>query len=67
MSNAIQTLMPILNGLNYLWAEPMQVYLQSQEAWIVVDPPAGLKEPMLTSSDHVASKRPMTQLDDNGG
>ena len=55
MSNALQTLVPVLDGSNYRrWAELMQAYLQQQEVWIIVDPPAGITEPTLnqTGSNH---------------
>ena len=48
MSNALQTLVPVLDGSNYrCWAELMQAYLQQQEVWIIVDPPAGVAAPTL--------------------
>ena len=48
MSNSLTQLVPLLDGSNYpRWAELMQAYLQQQEVWIIVDPPAGVAAPTL--------------------
>ena len=56
MSNNLQTLVPILDGLNYRhWAELMKAYLQQQDIWIIVDLPNGIEEPTLVSDAGVKS------------
>ncbi|KAL7277443.1 hypothetical protein ACG7TL_009305 [Trametes sanguinea] len=48
MSNSLQQLVPVLDGLNYTrWAELMKAYLQQQEVWYVVELPAGITAPTL--------------------
>lgn len=50
MSNALQTLVPVLDGSNYRrWAELMKAYLQQQEVWIVVEIPTGITAPTLAA------------------
>ncbi|KAL7281613.1 hypothetical protein ACG7TL_004930 [Trametes sanguinea] len=48
MSNALQQLVPILDGSNYTrWADLMKAYLQQQEVWYVVELPDGITAPTL--------------------
>ncbi|KAL7284806.1 hypothetical protein ACG7TL_002116 [Trametes sanguinea] len=48
MSNALQQLVPVLDGSNYTrWAELMKAYLQQQEVWYIVELPDGITAPTL--------------------
>ncbi|KAL7279774.1 hypothetical protein ACG7TL_006181 [Trametes sanguinea] len=48
MSNALQQLVPVLDGSNYTrWADLMKAYLQQQEVWYVVELPDGITAPTL--------------------
>ena len=58
MSNALQTLVPVLDGSNYRrWAELMQAYLQQQEVWIIVNP---LRVSLSLRSTKLAATAPMS-------